>query len=491
MTKILCIDDEIHVVLEGYQNGLSEFGFSVVGMSESSADLVLKRIANVKPDIVMLDIDFKGVLLGKPLLRAIKQKFPEMPVVMVTATMHDSRYKAVDYKEAFSKYSKDNHTGSRDYSALADALRKAMETPEDRRRKLLESGFVVGKSEAMQRLVEVVFKIADSDMTVLIGGETGTGKEMVAKLLHGLGERKAGPFVACNCAAFPTDLLESELFGHTKGAFTGAGKKDGLFKAADNGTIFLDEVGELPLNHQAKLLRTLQEKTIRPMGSTEEIAVDVRVVAATNRNLKEMVKKGEFREDLYHRFNKIPVRVPSLRERIEDIEELFLFFVEKARKENPSCGVRPILSPELRDEFKNYFWPGNLREFQNQIDRAVKLTRDSRLEVDDFDDLFKPDSKGSAQEASPGKDVLPEEHPSLDEKKLEEAEDFLNKWDPVAKNLVRYTNKAIGEVLGMTGANFGQHVDRRDGEFRYLLKANPDKWLHARKLDKLQGLIRF
>jgi formate hydrogenlyase transcriptional activator len=239
-------------------------------------------------------------------------------------------------------------------------------------------GQVIGKSQALQAVLEQVERVAPTNSTVLIQGETGTGKELIAQAIHNTGSRRGRPFVKLNCAAIPLDLLESELFGHERGAFTGAiAQKIGRFQLADKGTLFLDEVGDIPLALQPKLLRVLQEQAFERLGSTRTQQVDIRLVAATNRHLKEMVKRGEFRSDLYYRLNVFPVLLPPLRERREDIPALAGHFVELF---GHRMG-RQIehIPPETMSALSSYHWPGNIRELQNLIERAVILSNDGVL----------------------------------------------------------------------------------------------------------------
>ncbi len=237
---------------------------------------------------------------------------------------------------------------------------------------------VIGNSPALEAVLEQVERVAPTDSTVIIQGETGTGKELIAHAIHNLSLRCGRPFVRLNCAAIPLDLLESELFGHEKGAFTGAiAQKVGRFELADKGTLFLDEVGDIPPALQPKLLRVLQEQEFERLGSTRTHQVDVRLVAATNRNLMEMVNRGEFRNDLYYRLNVFPVLLPPLRERPEDIPALVLHFVEAfGRRMDREIELIP---PETMSALSSYQWPGNIRELQNLIERAVILSKDGVL----------------------------------------------------------------------------------------------------------------
>ncbi len=243
---------------------------------------------------------------------------------------------------------------------------------------------IVGRSEKMLEIIKTVGRIANSSVTILVMGESGTGKELVARTIHRASGRAAGPFMPVNCAAIPEPLLESELFGYEKGAFTGAGARTvGKFEATKGGTIFLDEIGDMTLNLQAKLLRVLQDHTFMRVGGTEPVQVDVRVIAATNQEIETMVKENRFREDLFYRLNVLKLQIPPLRERREDIKDLALYFMAKSAKE---CGktVRGF-SNESLDLLWGYSWPGNVRELENSIARAVAKTASSILTLEDFD----------------------------------------------------------------------------------------------------------
>jgi two-component system NtrC family response regulator len=248
----------------------------------------------------------------------------------------------------------------------------------------------------MQRVVEISDRVADSDTTVLITGETGTGKELIARRIHARSQRADGPFVAVNCAAVPGELLESELFGHVKGAFTGATKaRAGRFRQAIGGTLFLDEVAELPLPLQAKLLRVLQEKTVDVLGSDQPVAVDARVISATNRDLAVSIRKGSFREDLLYRLNVVNVAIPPLRERREEIPRLVAHFVEQLAR-----GRELSIPRALLDEMQAHPWPGNVRELQNACERLVLLCRGDTLRIEDLPSGGNPSTDAEAVAAS-------------------------------------------------------------------------------------------
>jgi formate hydrogenlyase transcriptional activator len=288
---------------------------------------------------------------------------------------------AVDNALVYQKLAELNELLNQEKLYLEDELRTHINFEE-----------IVGQSAVLQRVLKAVETVASTDSTVLILGETGTGKELIARAVHGLSSRKSRTLVKINCAAIPTGLLESELFGHERGAFTGAlAQKKGRFELADGGTLFLDEVGDIPLELQSKLLRVIQEKEFERLGSNKTIHVDVRLVAATNRNLEKMVAEGEFRQDLFYRLNVFPIELPSLRERLEDLPLLISYFVQKfARRMN-----KPIesISSEDLSVLQRWHWPGNIRELENLVERAVILSTGPvlRLPLAEFTGRIQPD----------------------------------------------------------------------------------------------------
>jgi two-component system response regulator HydG len=263
------------------------------------------------------------------------------------------------------------------HRALTDELQRLRRRADQR-----ELPNVVGDSEAMQRMADVVARVAGADTSVLITGESGTGKELVARAIHERSGRK-GPFLAINCAAVPETLLESELFGHVRGAFTDARvSRNGLFVEAHEGTLFLDEIGEMPLGMQAKLLRALQERKVRPLGASQEIEFDSRIVTATHRDLEEEVKEGRFREDLFYRINVVRVDVPPLRRRGDDVLLLAQFFLDRAGQRSEKHVTR--LGRTVAEHLMSYEWPGNVRELENCMERAVALARFDEITLDDL-----------------------------------------------------------------------------------------------------------
>jgi DNA-binding NtrC family response regulator len=246
---------------------------------------------------------------------------------------------------------------------------------------VIENGMVVGESEAMAKVMDIVRRVSATESTVLITGESGTGKEILAKRIHGCSFRRDAPFVVVDCGALVETLFESELFGHVRGSFTGAHEtKHGRFEVADGGTIFLDEISNISLGIQAKLLRAIQEREITRIGSTKPIKVDVRIIAATNVDLAECVKAGRFREDLFYRLSVVPIHIPPLRERKEDIPELLWHFIEKSNKKAKK-NIRSI-APEAEKALLDYDWPGNIRELENTIERAVVLSENDRIDIE-------------------------------------------------------------------------------------------------------------
>jgi two-component system NtrC family response regulator len=364
--KILVIDDDASLrrVLE---YNLQEEGYDVFA-AESGEDGV-RVFAEEKPSLVITDMKMSG-MDGLQVLKAVKEQSPETLVIIITA------FGAVDMAvEAMKLGAYDYITKPFNRDALRLTVRKALQytglAAENRRLKeelVDRSDFrtIVGTSREMEKVFHVVRKVANTEAAVLITGESGTGKELVARSIHAGSSRRDAPFIAINCAAIPRDLLESELFGHVKGAFTGAVRdKTGKFQLADGGTLFLDEVGELPLELQPKLLRALQEKEVEPVGGTKVQKLDVRVVAATNLDMDKAIAAGTFREDLYYRLSVIPVQLPPLRERRTDIPLLIRYFCAKHNSE------KIAFDKDALDAMVAYSWPGNVRELENSVERLL------------------------------------------------------------------------------------------------------------------------
>ncbi len=371
--EILIVDDEaaIRSSLEGI---LQDEGYRVRQAADGRSALECVRVN--RPDVVLLDIWMPGQD-GLEVLKQLKQEFPDQLVIMMTGhgtietAVKATKLGAFDFVEKPLSLEKilvliANAVGMRQLALENQALRKQV-----RRGKTL-----IGESAVMKQVLERVKRVAPSTGSVLITGENGTGKELVAHLIHALSPRFSRPLIAVNCAAIPEELIESELFGHEKGAFTGAVQmKRGKFDLANGGTLFLDEVGDMSLRTQAKLLRILQEQKFERVGGTQTHSVDVRVIAATNKDLKAMISAGVFREDLYYRLNVVRFSLPALRDRKDDIELLFKHFMKEIAELN---GKKPRdLEPAALELLRTYSWPGNVRELHNLVERVVILTPES------------------------------------------------------------------------------------------------------------------
>jgi two-component system response regulator GlrR len=373
MERILVVDDDVSI-LKVLQMRLESEHYAVVAASEIRE--AKERIAEGSFDIALLDLKLDGGT-GIELMMSLREVDPDLPVIILTA--YGTIESAVEaMKEGAYSYL----TKPFDYRELLIQIRNGIEKAKlsrevKRLRSMLRVDFegqsIIGQSEAMKRVFEAVALAAETDSNVFISGESGTGKGLVAKALHQLSERKDKPFVPINCAAIPATLLESELFGFEKGAFTGAiANKKGLFVQADGGIIFLDEISEIPPPMQGKLLKALEEKEFYPLGSHRTAKVDVRIVSASNKDIEKEVEKGTFRGDLFYRVHVIPIRVPPLRERKEDIPLLVEHFLDKvARKLKRSVKG---LSPAALQKLMIYSWPGNVRELENMIECAVVMT---------------------------------------------------------------------------------------------------------------------
>ncbi len=406
--RILVIDDE-RGIRSLCGDVLRRAGYTVETVDTGNGGLAAAA-AGEPFDLVFCDINLPDVN-GLTVLGQLLQRDPAPTVILITAfpsvetAVRGMKLGARDY--VTKPFTPDELRMTAERALSEDAMRR--ENAELRRE--LGCGQLVGRSPEMQSLYEMIRKVARSDATVLITGESGTGKELVARALHYEGLRVGKPFVPVNCGALVESLLESELFGHVRGAFTGAeAPKQGLFVAASGGTLFLDEIGELPLQLQPKLLRALQDGEIKPVGGVEPTRVDVRVIAATNRDLRQGVDEGSFREDLYYRLNVITIEVPPLRDRPGDIGLLAQYFAERAalRAHQPR--------PEITDDATTWLaaqpWPGNVRELENSVERAVVLASGPRLDVSDFAPRT---GAPTATPAAGSQPMAPEEMASLDE----------------------------------------------------------------------------
>ena len=370
--KILIVDDE-KSIRDFLEIMLKKEGYRV--SSASGGEDAMRLFNNSSYDLVISDVRMKG-MGGVELLKNIKETSPETIVLIVTA--YASVDTAIDAMKAgaYDYLTKPFKIDEVKYIIKNALDRKRLETENILLKKELKSkyGFanLIGTSPRMLEIYEIIKRVTSAKANILITGESGTGKELVARAIHYEGDRKDKPFVPINCGAIPENLIESELFGHQKGAFTGAvANKSGLFEMANQGTIFLDEITELPVQLQVKLLRVIQERNFRRVGGIEDIAVDVRIIAASNKEIDREVKEGRFREDLFYRLNVIPIQMPPLRERKEDIRLLAEHFFEKHTKELGK-EIKGI-SREAMDYLESYSYPGNIRELENIIERAVAL----------------------------------------------------------------------------------------------------------------------
>jgi two-component system NtrC family response regulator len=372
MATVLIVDDD-PALREGLAEALTDLGHAV--RTAASGREALAAVSR-DTDAVLLDLRMPGGIDGIEVLRRIRARDDAPPVVVLTAYASPENTIEAMRLGAFDHLVKP--IGREALNALIDRL-PPRSLPAPALTTATPEG-LIGTSEAMRRVQKQIGLAADAEATVLIRGETGTGKELVARALHIHSRRSHAPFVAVNCAAIPQELLESELFGHVKGSFTGAnGDRAGAFRDAGNGTLFLDEIGDMPLPMQAKILRALQERVITPVGG-KPAQVTVRVVAATHRDLAKLVASSEFREDLYYRLNVVPIELPPLRDRTNDIEPLAEHFLSLASAGRP----RPQLTSDAAAKLRNYSWPGNVRELRNVIERACVLTRSSMITADDL-----------------------------------------------------------------------------------------------------------
>lgn len=382
MTKILIVDDEVRILIL-IQSLLKANGYETVTAKDGNEALEIVRKGGISlmiTDLRMAPMD------GLTLIKSVKSFLPKLPVILLTAyasveTAIDAmKCGAFDYLTKPFKVDEMLATVKRAEACIENDSVVVPDTPETPLRYRFEN--LIASSTTMLHVCEMIQRVASTAATVLIYGESGTGKEVVARAIHSNSPRKDRPLVAVNCAALPADLLESELFGHTKGSFTGAiAEKTGLFETAEGGTLFLDEISSLPLPLQGKLLRVLQEKEIRRVGGNKMIPIDVRVIAASNTNLEQMAAEGTFRTDLYYRFAVITIDIPPLRERKEDILPLAQHFLQA---ESAGSEIKPVLSKETVEILLAYKWPGNVRELENAIKHVVTFLQSDIVQPEDL-----------------------------------------------------------------------------------------------------------
>ena len=431
--NILVVDDEVSI-LQSLSGILSDEGFEV--LTASNGYEALKIIEEESPDLVLLDIWMPGID-GIETLQEIKRTNPFLQVVIISG--HGTIETAV----------KSTKLGAYDFIEKPLSIEKVVVTinnalnfrrleEENRflRKKTLEKHSISGNSAPIKELKKQITVAAPTDAWILITGENGTGKELVARTIHQLSHRADKPVIDVNCAAIPDELIESELFGHEKGAFTGAtGRKRGKFEIANGGTIFLDEIGDMSLKTQAKILRILQEQNLERVGGTRTLTVDVRVIAASNKDLEKEIEAGTFREDLYYRLNVIPIEVPPLRNRIEDIPMLVeIFFKESA--EDGLCRVKTI-TPRAMEHLKAYRWPGNVRELKNLVERLAIMTESDIIDEDDIPAPYK-----SKVDETPSIEILDTD--SLKEAKRQFEKMYILRKLNENKNNISQTAESIG-----------------------------------------------
>ncbi|NOZ69208.1 MAG: sigma-54-dependent Fis family transcriptional regulator [Deferribacteres bacterium] len=392
MNKILVVDDE-KGVRHSFKKILSRCGYDVI-TAENGTEAV-EKASSENPDLVIMDVTMPG-MDGLETLKRLKSGNHSITVIMMTAYSTSERaitamkYGAYDYL-----------TKPFDNDTLIALVKKAimdgkMSTPVtfDGLDEEEEGDRIIGRSPVMLNIFKKIGQVAETDVTVLLRGETGTGKELIARALYHHSRRVNRPFLPVNCAAIPENLLESEIFGHERGAFTGADtRRIGKFEQCDGGTMFLDEIGDMPLSLQAKLLRVLQDGSFQRLGGKELIRADVRIIAATNKDLEALRDRGEFRDDLYWRLNVVSITLPPLRERKEDISEIVRYFIRRFNRELGK-NVKGI-SPELLDEFHSYHWPGNVRELQSIIQRGMVLCQRDILSHNDCESLSQPETRAA------------------------------------------------------------------------------------------------
>lgn len=386
MFKVLVVDDDADLRLS-VSSALSENHYRVD--QATNGEEAVNRVRAGNYQLVLLDVNMPN-LSGLEALKEIKAHDPSIIVIILTAfsnvrdAVEATKEGAYNYLEKPIKAENLVYLIDKALKAQAQVRNMSLSAPVF---KLPNGTDFIGQSTEMKRVFSVIDKLSRVDTAVLIRGESGTGKELVAQALHSNGPRKDNRFVTINCSAVPETLIESEFFGHEKGAFTGAdSRKIGKFQYADGGTLFLDEIGDICPAMQVKLLRALQEKKFTPVGSNREVEVNVRIVAATNRNLEDMIKKGEFREDLFYRLNVLPIQLPPLRDRKNDIEALATYFIEKFNQQHHKNISR--LAPEAMELIKAHSWPGNIRELENVIEHAFVIESGNEITASSLPDVL-------------------------------------------------------------------------------------------------------
>ena len=438
--SILIVDDEPSI-LKSLVGILSDEGFEVT--TALNGYEALKIIDTESPDLVLLDIWMPGID-GIETLKQIKKDNPFIQVIIITG--HGTIETAVQATKlgAFDLIEKPLSI-DKIILAINNALnfRRLEEENKYLRKKTMEKHSITGNSQLIQELKKQIATAAPSETWILITGENGSGKELVARNIHQLSTRVENPLIDVSCAAIPEELIESELFGHEKGAFPGATtKKRGKFEMAEKGTLFLDEIGDMNLKTQAKILRVLQEKQFQRLGSDRIIGVDVRVIAATNKNLENEIEKGNFRKELFYRLNVLPIRVPSLRERVEDLSLLAdIFFDEYSQKNRNN---KKNISQSALDVLSGYSWPGNVRELKNLIERLTIMVQKDTIEVEDLPVVYRPQNKNPLI--------------SISETELFQIQDLKEAQITFEREFIRRKLKENNNDIDQTAKNLGSDV---------------------------------
>jgi nitrogen regulation protein NR(I) len=453
MSRILVVDDEM-AVRYSFERAFGD-EYEIV-TAENGMDAVEKAEGEL-PDIVLMDIRMP-VMNGIDAMKKIKEEFPNIPVIMMTAFADTDT--AI---EAMKEGAYDYITKPFENSELRIVIEKGLASARLLRdakcfcaeEEIGDSDRIVGKSSAILNVCKVLGQVAHTDVPVLITGESGVGKELIARAIHHHSNRRNKPFIAVNCAALPENLVESELFGYEHGAFTGADKRRiGRFEQCSGGTIFLDEIGDMNLTTQSKLLRALQDSTFERLGGNQTIKADVRVIAATNKNLLDETSSGRFRADLYHRLNVVAMHIPPLRERKEDVPELTSYFIKKANRETGHA-IKGI-QPDVRTLLENYKWPGNVRELENTIRRAVIVAKGSVLSKEDIAFTKQEPSKGFEAISSIVEGALLSGEDKPYEKVIAEVEKALIKR---ALELTKGNQVKASSLLGITRVTLRKKIE--------------------------------
>ncbi len=447
---VLIVDDETKII-ESLEGLLSDDGFEVIHAYNGYE--ALKKVEAESPDIVLLDIWMPG-LDGIETLKEIKKSNPTLPVVIITG--HGSIEAAVDAtKSGAFDFLEKPLSIDRVMVTINNALnfRRLEEENKYLRKKSIEKNTITGSSPAVHKLYREISEAAPSDASILIQGENGTGKELVARTIHQLSNRPEGPLIIVNCAVIDEENIDSELFGHEKGALGGAAARNkGKFELAAGGTLLLDEVGDMNLKTQARILRAIESKTFQRIGGGRAIQMDTRIIASTNKNLKQEIEKGTFREDLYYRLCVIPIHVPSLRERKEDIPELVDTFLN-APSNTRGGHEKKTISREALDMLTAHDWPGNQRELKNLMERLTIMSETDTIEIDDIPDPYNISSETSS---SGGKEHL-FSMDSLDKAKAEFEKEFVkNKMD-----LEGWDVKTVARKTGMDTKTISKIVKKK------------------------------